>query len=76
MRGIAPLFVTVAHAQNWHGKLRINAALFLQVGEGGRTVFPRIGAGVDPTPGSAVFWYLPPAIFACEFFTVITRKYL
>lgn len=24
---------------------------------GGRTVFPRIGAGVDATGGSAVFWY-------------------
>ena len=27
------------------------------VGEGGRTVFPRIGAGVRPEAGSAVFWY-------------------
>lgn len=27
------------------------------VGEGGRTVFPRIGAGVKPEAGSAVFWY-------------------
>ena len=26
------------------------------VGEGGRTVFPRIGAGVKPEAGSAVFW--------------------
>ena len=24
---------------------------------GGRTVFPRIGAGVAPEAGSAVFWY-------------------
>ena len=24
---------------------------------GGRTVFPRIGAGVSPEAGSAVFWY-------------------
>jgi len=28
-----------------------------EVGEGGRTVFPRIGAGVKPEAGSAVFWY-------------------
>jgi len=27
------------------------------VAEGGRTVFPRIGAGVKPRAGSAVFWY-------------------
>jgi len=27
------------------------------VPEGGRTVFPRIGAGVRPEAGSAVFWY-------------------
>jgi len=27
------------------------------VGEGGRTVFPRVGAGVQPKAGSAVFWY-------------------
>ena len=27
------------------------------VGSGGRTVFPRIGAGVSPVAGSAVFWY-------------------
>merc|ERR1712013_780814 len=27
------------------------------VEEGGRTVFPRIGAGVKPRAGSAVFWY-------------------
>ena len=26
------------------------------VGQGGRTVFPRIGAGVSPEAGSAVFW--------------------
>ena len=34
--------------------------LFLQlndVASGGRTVFPRIGAGVAPVAGSAVFWY-------------------
>ena len=34
--------------------------VFLQlndVGSGGRTVFPRIGAGVAPVAGSAVFWY-------------------
>ena len=33
---------------------------FLQlndVASGGRTVFPRIGAGVSPEMGSAVFWY-------------------
>ena len=24
---------------------------------GGRTVFPRIGAGIPPVAGSAVFWY-------------------
>lgn len=24
---------------------------------GGRTVFPRVGAGVTPVAGSAVFWY-------------------
>ena len=28
-----------------------------EVGEGGRTVFPRAGAGVRPSAGSAVFWY-------------------
>lgn len=28
-----------------------------EVGEGGRTVFPRIGAGVQPKAGAAVFWY-------------------
>ena len=27
------------------------------MGSGGRTVFPRIGAGVSPEMGSAVFWY-------------------
>ena len=27
------------------------------VGEGGRTVFPRIGAAVKPKAGTAVFWY-------------------
>ena len=27
------------------------------VTEGGRTVFPRIGAGVRPEAGAAVFWY-------------------
>lgn len=27
------------------------------VEEGGRTVFPRVGAGVRPEAGSAVFWY-------------------
>jgi len=33
---------------------------FLQLNDvqaGGRTVFPRIGAGVVPVKGSAVFWY-------------------
>merc|ERR1719483_359591 len=28
-----------------------------EVAGGGRTVFPRIGAGVKPKKGSAVFWY-------------------
>ena len=28
-----------------------------EVAEGGRTVFPRVGAGVRPEAGSAVFWY-------------------
>ena len=28
-----------------------------EVEEGGRTVFPRVGAGVRPEAGSAVFWY-------------------
>jgi len=28
-----------------------------EVEEGGRTVFPRVGAGVKPEAGSAVFWY-------------------
>ena len=27
------------------------------VAEGGRTVFPRVGAGVRPEAGAAVFWY-------------------
>ena len=34
--------------------------IFLQLNDvqaGGRTVFPRIGAGVVPVKGSAVFWY-------------------
>nr|XP_045604240.1 prolyl 4-hydroxylase subunit alpha-1-like [Procambarus clarkii] len=28
-----------------------------EVEEGGRTVFPRVGVGVEPEAGSAVFWY-------------------
>ena len=28
-----------------------------EVQAGGRTVFPRVGAGVTPVEGSAVFWY-------------------
>ena len=28
-----------------------------EVAEGGRTVFPRVGAGVRPEAGSAVFWH-------------------
>ena len=28
-----------------------------EVPAGGRTVFPRIGASVRPTAGSAVFWF-------------------
>ena len=28
-----------------------------KVPAGGRTVFPRIGVGVKPIPGSAIFWY-------------------
>ena len=27
------------------------------VGAGGRTVFPRVGVGVAPEKGSAVFWW-------------------
>ena len=38
------------------GGRTVNICLFLQVGEGGRTVFPRVGAGVQPKAGSAVFW--------------------
>ena len=35
-----------------YGFLQLN-----DVASGGRTVFPRIGAGVAPVAGSAVFWY-------------------
>ena len=38
----------------------IRSSLFFQMSDvpaGGRTVFPRIGAGVPPVGGSAVFWY-------------------
>lgn len=28
-----------------------------EVAAGGRTVFPRLGASVEPTAGSAVFWF-------------------
>lgn len=27
------------------------------VAEGGRTVFPRVGVGVAPEKGSAIFWW-------------------
>ena len=35
-----------------NGILQLNS-----VPAGGRTVFPRIGVGVAPTEGAAVFWY-------------------
>ena len=43
--------------------------IIIQVGEGGRTVFPRVGAGVQPKAGSAVFWWLP-TIFTIFLFTL------